>query len=173
MIKFRLYFDKDLETEWLNEMAAKGYAMTGFFAGFYMFENCEPGKYIYQVDLGNRFFSVSNDYREFMNDTGVEIVQTWGLWIILRRLSSAGKFELYTDVDSSIAHYTKIRRMFIVVLAIEICCFFIELFGAMAGIHFAQVFLFLLIFIVAAFVNIILKTSQTIAKLEERKGGRY
>lgn len=58
-------------------------------------------------------------------------------------------------------------------LAIEICCFFIELFGAMAGIHFAQVFLFLLIFIVAAFVNIILKTSQTIAKLEERKGGRY
>lgn len=27
MIKFRLYFDKDAETIWLNELAAKGWAM--------------------------------------------------------------------------------------------------------------------------------------------------
>ena len=34
MIKFKLYFDKDKETQWLNEMSQKGWAMTGFFAGF-------------------------------------------------------------------------------------------------------------------------------------------
>lgn len=28
MKEFRLYFDKDKETEWLNDMAAKGYALT-------------------------------------------------------------------------------------------------------------------------------------------------
>ena len=38
MTKFRLYFDKDKETAWINEMVKKGYAMTGFFAGFYQFE---------------------------------------------------------------------------------------------------------------------------------------
>lgn len=29
--------------------------MKRFFAGFYSFEKCEPGQYVYQVDFGNRF----------------------------------------------------------------------------------------------------------------------
>ena len=33
MIRFRLYYDKDKETEWLNEMAADGWALKSFFAG--------------------------------------------------------------------------------------------------------------------------------------------
>ena len=112
MIKFRLYWDKDKETVWLNDMAAKGYAMTGFFAGFYTFEKCEPGEYTYQIDFGDKFGSVTNDYREFMEETGVEIVQTWGFWVILRKKTADGPFVLYTDVDSQITHYTKIRNMF-------------------------------------------------------------
>lgn len=31
MIKFRLYFDKDAETIWLNELAAKGWDMPLLF----------------------------------------------------------------------------------------------------------------------------------------------
>ena len=31
MTRFRISFDKDAETVWLNDMAAQGYAMTGFF----------------------------------------------------------------------------------------------------------------------------------------------
>ena len=86
--------------------------MKRFFAGFYSFEKCEPRQYVYQVDFGNRFFSVNEEYRDFMQDTGVDIVQTWGFWIILRKQAGEGTFELYTDVDSTIEHYTKIRRMF-------------------------------------------------------------
>ena len=44
MIRFRLYYDKDRETEWLNEMAADGWALKSFFAGFYKFEPCEKGE---------------------------------------------------------------------------------------------------------------------------------
>ena len=33
-----------------SEMADEGYAMTGFFAGFYIFEKCEPGEYSYKID---------------------------------------------------------------------------------------------------------------------------
>ena len=38
MIKFRLYYDKDKMTEYLNEMSRKGYALRGFFAGFLRFD---------------------------------------------------------------------------------------------------------------------------------------
>ena len=43
MVKFRLYYDKDKETEWLNQLSDGGYAMKSFFAGFYEFEPCEKG----------------------------------------------------------------------------------------------------------------------------------
>ena len=83
MIKFRLYYDKDKETLWLNEMADQGYAMTGFFAGFYTFEKCEPGEYRYQVDFSEKLFALGTDYREFMKEMNIEIVQQWFFWIIL------------------------------------------------------------------------------------------
>lgn len=48
MKQFRLYFDKDKETEWLNDMAAQGYALTSFFAGIYTFDTCAPNKKVSQ-----------------------------------------------------------------------------------------------------------------------------
>ena len=111
MVKFRLYLNKDDETKYLNEMAAKGYAMpgprhpmTGFFAGFYSFEKCRPGEFIYQVDITEGMFRVTNDYREFMQEMGVEIVCLWGMWVILRKKAADGPFVLYTDVESTTEH---------------------------------------------------------------------
>lgn len=51
MIKFKLYYDKDQEEKFLNEMSDQGYAMKKFFLGFYTFEPCNPGEYTYRVDL--------------------------------------------------------------------------------------------------------------------------
>ena len=118
MTKFRLYLDKDKETTWINEMAAQGYALTGYCMGFYKFEESEPGKYTYQIDFGDKMFAVDENYREFMAENNIEIVSLWGYWIILRKLACDGEFELYTDVDSSIEHYTKILKMFKVVTII-------------------------------------------------------
>ena len=170
MIKFRLYFDKDKETEWLNKMSEEGYAMTGFFAGFFWFEKCEPGKYVYQIDFGEKFFAVNENYREFMQETGAEIVQTWGYWIILRKLASEGNFRLYTDVDSSIEHYTKIRTMFKVVSIIELICFFMELICAMEGNNWAIVVMFIVAVLTVVLMNATFKTNRIIAELKERKG---
>lgn len=50
-----------------------------------------------------------------MSDADIEIVQTWGFWIFLRKLTSKGEFELYSDVDSQIEHYQKIKKMFKIV----------------------------------------------------------
>ena len=174
MIKFRLYFDKDKETVWVNEMAARGYAMTGFFAGFYTFEKCEPGEYTYQVDFGNKLFSVTDDYREFMEETGVEIVQIWGFWVILRKKTEDGSFELYTDVDSQITHYTKIRNMFKIFTIIDLICFMIEVLCYYQAPAENRLFSFICTVFVGTVAVVImkaaLKTNQIINELKERKG---
>lgn len=172
MIRFKLYFDKDKETRWLNDMADQGWAMNGFFAGFYRFEPCEKGKYSYQIDFGNEFFSVSDDYREFMSDSDIEIIQSWGFWVFLRKLSSEGEFQLYTDVDSQIEHYKKIRNMFKAVTVIELICLFIELFSAsMTKSPLLWSFVFLILAIIIAFFNITNRTNDIIHELTERKTG--
>lgn len=172
MIRFKLYFDKDKETKWLNDMADQGWAMNGFFAGFYRFEPCEKGKYSYQIDFGNEFFSVSDDYREFMSDSDIEIIQSWGFWVFLRKLSSEGEFQLYTDVDSQIEHYKKIRNMFKAVTVIELICLFIELFSAsMTKSPLLWSFVFLILAIIIAFFNITNRTNDIIHELTERKTG--
>ncbi len=50
MTKFRVGYDKDKETKWLNRMAEQGWAMTGFFLGFYRFAKCEPGEYVFYAE---------------------------------------------------------------------------------------------------------------------------
>ena len=166
MIRFRLYYNKDTETEWLNKMAADGWALTGFFAGFYRFEECEKGEYTYQVDLGDQLFSVSSEYRELMEELGVEIVTLWGYWIILRKRTADGPFELYTDVESQIEHYTKILRMFKVVCILEIICMLIEVAGGLSGNPLGWAAAFVLVC-----VNAVGKTKGVLAELEARKSG--
>ncbi len=171
MTKFKLYFDKDEETKWLNEKADEGLALTGFFAGFYTFEETEKGKWRYQVDFGEKFGTVTEDYREFMNEAGIEIVQCWGYWIILRKLASEGEFQLYTDVESSIEHYTKILTMFKVVTIIEIICLFVEIFAALNGTAIGWAFACILGAFTFAIMNAAVKTKNTILELKARQSG--
>lgn len=172
MIKFRLYFDKDAETEWLNQMAADGWAMKSFFAGFYGFEKCEKGEYLYQIDFGDRLFSVSSDYRELMQDAGIEIVQTWAYWVFLRKRASDGRFELYSDVASSIEHYKKIRKMFKVAIIIEMLCAFFELYaGAVGGVMLGYAFALLFGAFLVGLLNAVIKLNDTIAELNVRLTG--
>ena len=170
MTKLRFYFDKDAETKWLNEMCSNGWAMTKFFAGFYWFDPCEKGKYVYQIDFRKNFFHVDNDYREFMRDIGVEVLQPWGFWVILRKLASDGDFELYTDIDSCIEHYTKIRMMFKIACIVEILCFFMEFFAGISGVPIGYVFSILFLAFSIPLANIIAKTTNIIMNLKEQKG---
>ncbi len=133
MIKFRLYIDKDEELKWLHVMSAKGYGFEKYFLGFYRFNKCEPNKYKYQIDLLDNWSGDKEDYSEFMDETKVEIVSQWYRWVFLRRKASEGEFELYSDTDSTITQYQRIRYMFKVALAIEIVCFILVLGGAITS----------------------------------------
>lgn len=172
MVLFKLFFDKDKETVWLNEMADKGWAMTRFFMGFYTFEACEKGQYRYQIDFGDRFCGVTDDYRDFMTEAGIGIVQTWGYWVVLRKPASEGEFQLYTDVDSQIGHYTKIKRMFKIVCVFELICLFVEIIaGIKTGKSAPFGFACLLLALVIVFLRAVLHTGNIIADLKERKTG--
>ena len=172
MIKFMMTFDKDKEAQWLTEMANEGWAMKHFFAGFYTFEECEKGKYQYQVDFCDKVLGVSRNYKDFMADNDIEIVQQWGFWVILRKLSSAGEFELYSDVDSQLAHYTKVLRMFQTITLMEFLILLYEVYAA-STIHsvVAWAGVFIIMAIIVVFINVISNTKNIIQVLNERKTG--
>lgn len=173
MYKYKMFLDKDKETEWLNKLAKEGLYATSFFAGFWTFEEGAPNEYTYQIDFGDKFGSVSSDYKEFMDESNIEIVFNWGFWVALRKKTSLGEFNLYTDVDSQIEHYKKILLMFkcvtifeLVILLIEILLLSLNGFSA-AGLAPITVILA----IVLAFVNITIRTANTVDELIERKTG--
>lgn len=130
MTKFRWFYNTDKETEWLNHMAAQGWAMKDFCLGFYRFERCEPGEYIYQVDVSEKLLGVSEEYRQFMEETQTEIVCTWGFWVFLRRKAEEGPFRMYTDVESTIRYYTKIKDSFGTVEIIQAAGLLSGIYGA-------------------------------------------
>lgn len=170
MIKFRLSFDKDKIIRWLNQLSEKGYAMTSFFAGFFSFETCEPGKYIYQIDFSEKFFRITQNYREFMEEQDVEILQCWGPWIYLRKETAKGDFQMFTDIDSQIVHYTKRLIMFKIVTIIELIGFMVEGFLALKGIPLALAFMLIIAALIFAMLRAVVKIKKTIADLKEQKG---
>ena len=126
MKKFRLYWDTEKETEWLNQMAKEGWNITGFTLGFYTFKKCEPGEYQYQIDTSDKLFKVSDKYKEFMESIGVEIVCCWGPWVVLRRKTSEGEFQLYSDDESKLEHLKKILNIYKGVALIELGCMMVN-----------------------------------------------
>lgn len=172
MKRFRMYYDKDAEEVWLNKMCQKGWAMTSFFAGLYTFAPCQPGEYIYQIDMPEGAGLQPNDiegYTEFMEDAGVEVVQQWYRWVYLRKRAAEGPFQVYTDPGSQIALYRRIRRFFLFALVLELCCSAgvwtnLTWDSQLYGLYLLTACLFLLIF--AVFLRVIWKCSRRIHALE-------
>ena len=112
MIQFKLTYDKDEEQDWLNAYCQQGWAMSSFFLGLVTFVRCQPGEYIYQIDLLPGCGLRADDYEgyaAFMEETGVEVLQRWGRWVYLRKRAEDGPFDNYTDIDSQIALYRRIQ----------------------------------------------------------------
>lgn len=94
------------EERWLNEMAQEGWALT--YGGFctYTFEKCEPGEYIIRVETLDN----SPDFENFMEELGAESVGYCFRWGYFRRSAEQGPFDMFSDMDSRIAHLNKIGK---------------------------------------------------------------
>jgi len=167
MKKFRLYLDKDTEQDWLMKMSKEGWAFSKFVLGVYTFVPCEPGQYIYQIDLLDNWVGDKKDFAEFMEDSGIEVVSQWYRWVFLRKKAAEGPFDLYTDTESKIAQYSRVRKFFSIGLLVEIVCFFVELNSAVRTGDFSLwLITFLLGFIVLAFLRMVWKCRWKIEQLQ-------
>jgi hypothetical protein len=170
MKKFRWYYDKDAEEVWLNEMANQGWALQGYFLGIYTFSPCEPGEYIYQIDLMPSDAVKAREFTEFMEDSGVEVVDRWNQWAYLRKEAQDGGFELYTDMESRIGQYKRISSFFKRIILVEIIVTFIELNAAIqTGVYFFGVLTLLFVLLLIVLLRIMWKCQWRIEELEKRK----
>lgn len=167
MRKFRLYFDKDTEQDWLMEMSNQGWAFQDFFLGVYTFKPSGPGEYIYQIDLLDDGVGAKKDFSEFMEDSGVEVVAQWYRWVYLRKRSVDGPFEMYTDIESKIMQYERMKKFFSVVLILEFIIFILEF---MAAINTRRIIFMIFTILIGLFVFIllhnVLKCNKKIKELE-------
>ncbi|MCL2719060.1 MAG: DUF2812 domain-containing protein [Lachnospiraceae bacterium] len=169
MKKFRLFFDKDLEQKWLNEMSEKGWALESFCFGICTFKPCKPGEYIYQIDMLKGIGG--QDYKEFLKEMNIELIQQWFRWLILRKKKAEGAFDLYTDDASLIAFYTRIRnffKVFTIATIIFITIYTFILFQSNEIIYLLNILVFgLLAFF---FIRQAIRSNIKIMKLKGRFG---
>ena len=106
VFKWYWVWDFEKEEQWLNEMAAQGWALSRVGWCTYHFERTEPGEY--EVRLECR--KADDGYLSFVQETGAEYLGRVFMWIYFRRKSEKGRFELNGDLDSRIAQLNTINR---------------------------------------------------------------
>lgn len=109
----KLFYHYEKEEAWLNEMAAKGLALVSYTRCRYVFVPCEPGEFIYRIELLPELpqHPESAAYIDFVEEAGVECVSAYSRWVYLRRKAADGPFEIYSDADLKIKHYKRIMSL--------------------------------------------------------------
>lgn len=124
-VVWKAYWNHEREEKWLNEMSAKGFALMDYFWFRYVFEDAPKGEYMYRIELLEKLPSdlESAAYLRFLSETGVECVATYMRWVYLRRKSTDGEFNIYSDIDSKIKHYSRIIQLWVFVIIINLVAF--------------------------------------------------
>ena len=104
-------WDFDKEERWLNEMALQGWVLDGVGWCTYHFKRCEPGEYTVRLEMR----PYDEGYVSFMEETGAEFIGRMMMWIYFRKKAADGAFDLYSDIDSKIAHLDRIGKMLAVI----------------------------------------------------------
>lgn len=168
MIKFRLYYDIDAEEEYLNKMSKKGYYLENYKVGFYKFKKIKDTDYTYRVDLvPNKPQQEIQEYIDLVKESGAKLIQNNGVWMYFRK---KGDFKLYTDVDSQIDFYNRIKKTFYLLgvgelaMAISQCCLYLSIRSYLN--LFAAIFIG---FIAIVFLFQTHKIDKKIKELEKKK----
>lgn len=117
----KAFWSSDKEEKWLNELAAKGLAMTDYSWCRYVFEETDRGEYCYRIDLLEHpvIHPESRDYIRFAEEMGAEFVASYMKWVYFRKKTIEGEFELYTDLDSKIRNARRVITLWNTFAVIE------------------------------------------------------
>ena len=97
-------WDFDKEERWLNTMAQQGWVLDKVGFCRYEFIPCEPGEYNVRLEMREH----DEAYLGFMAETGAEYVGRVVKWIYFRKKTEDGPFDIFSDVESRIAHLDRI-----------------------------------------------------------------
>lgn len=104
------------EEAWLNEQANAGWVLDGVgFCAYHFIRTEQP----YTIRLELR--EADPAYLEFMQETGAEYVGRIMQWHYYRKRCALGSFELFSDLDSRIAHLNRVGRLMGVVGTANLC----------------------------------------------------
>lgn len=120
-IVHKAYWDYEKEERWLNEMSARGLAMTDYSWCRYAFADAPNNAYTYRIELLENVptHPESMAYLRFLEENGVECVASYMRWVYLRKPTADGPFDIYTDIDSKIKHYQRINRFLSTMMFLE------------------------------------------------------
>ena len=106
---FKVFFVWDFEKEeqWLNTMAQSGWVLDKIGFCTYRFAPCAPGEYTIRMEMHQK----DENYLRFLEEAQVEYIGRIFQWVYFRRKAQYGSFELFSDLDSKIAHLRRIGRM--------------------------------------------------------------
>lgn len=118
----KIFMDDQKEEQWLNDMANKGWYFQKLRFPYYSFERGEPGQYTYRLEMLSGLGSKTDldDYLEFVESTGIEIVQKRFNWAYFRQHTSKGPFELYSDAQSKLSYVQRMYGLFLTLIVINV-----------------------------------------------------
>ncbi|MCL1918314.1 MAG: DUF2812 domain-containing protein [Peptococcaceae bacterium] len=135
--KWKFHLDYEKEEAWLNEMSAKGLAFTSLFLFRFTFTDCKPGEYIYRTEfLRNSLrHPESQKYISFMAENGVEFMASWSSLVYFRKKAPEGSFDIYSDLDSRLAHYRRVSTCWLAVIAFWFAFALVEMMVMFSPFH--------------------------------------
>ncbi len=130
---WKFYQDFEKEELWLNKMCNNGYALVDYTWCRYVFIECEPQEYIYRIELLDHNWNSrkNDDYLQFLKESNIEHIASYGRWAYFRRKRQYGEFEIYSDTNSKIAYYKKVNNFWTGLAIMELCIGLSNLFGAL------------------------------------------
>lgn len=113
-------WDYEREQAWINEQARQGWNLVRVGFCRYEFEYGEPGEYQYALQAleGTAGSAKQQDYLDFLEDMGVELIARFTYWGYFRRKSQDTPFEMYSDANSHIRHIRRIEYCLLPVLVL-------------------------------------------------------
>jgi len=105
-------------------MAQSGWLLDSVGFARYDFVACEPGSHTIRLEMR----AADDEYISFMQETGAEYVGRIIQWIYFRKHVRDGEFDIFSDLDSKIAHLNRIGNA---ILAIGIANLVIGLANSM------------------------------------------
>lgn len=175
MHKWFWVWDFEKEEKWLNEMSAKGLQLVAIGFCKYIFEETIKGEYTYRLELLENAPSNSESisYIRFLEETGVEYIGSLMRWAYFRKKVADGAFEIYSDIDSKISHYKRIRFLIFAVTLINVVPAFSYLYNYIENRHSvnfdSRIFSLLLTLLIGLGI---FKVSKKISMLKKEKAIR-